>query len=727
VASPPDPPERNKLPSTATAGGGIDPTEPMERLDKTSVASSAPRERELDSEASTLGDVLDYQPRQRARAVSKGSRFGDYAVLDLLGAGGMGAVFLAEHTGTKRRVALKTIKPGYAIGGDGLERFLREGSITASLKHPGIVVVHELDQQEGEPYLVYELVEGARTLNEALEPLDLRGRVELVRDVARALGHAHSQGVVHRDVKPGNVLVDPAGRARVADFGLAAAADLERITRSAAVLGTPRYMAPEVAVGRQVDPSVDVWALGVILYETLAERPPIDAETWFEYLAKAREGVSELPNHPEREVPPALGEVCLAALRADPRQRTRDANEFADDLDRFLRGELAPPPKRRGGVWLALLGLLVLGLGGAALAFLSSRPAPPPSLAWTSPAEAQTLFNATEVTLEGRVDSTREWVELEITGVSEPVRVPPGPFAVSAPLREGLNQIEVRALGSEGGAAATLRRSVERRTVPEWYLELPAARRAPLPLPAQLEFSAEGYRNRVDRSILVWVPPATTRLGSDRPKAGMYLYEGPEHEVRLDGYFIGRTEVTWRQYRAYCREKGIAEPEPGFPVTEEHPVHSVTWPEAQAYCEWAGLRLPTEAEWEYAARGPEGLLTPWGAKTLDEVRANLSVPKPLDDRFPNTSPVGSFPKGVSPFGCYDMVGNVYEWVFDWLDEYPQGPLENPRGPSVGDHHVMRGGAHTSTDVEVCRTTFRWSAEPSRRNPKVGFRVAFSPR
>lgn len=721
---PPEPPPQEQLPSTATAGGrGIDPTEPGDWLEKTSLASSAPRE---DSELSTIGDVLDYEPRQRARSVSKGARRGDYVVLDLLGAGGMGAVFLAEHLGTKRRVALKTIKPGLVIGGEGLERFQREGSITASLEHPGIVKVHELALHEGEPYLVYELVEGARTLNEALEPLDLRGRVELVRDVARALGHAHSRGVVHRDVKPGNILVDAAGRPRVADFGLAAAADLERITRSAAVLGTPRYMAPEVADGPQVDPSVDVWALGVVLYETLAGRPPIEAETWFEYLAQARQGIRELPTHPEREVPRALGEVCLRALRADPRQRTRNAGEFADDLERFLRGELEPAPPARTGLWVAGVGILVLALGLGVFAFASSAPRKAPSLAWRGAVEPETVFNVETVTLEGRVESSQERVELEVTGLAEPVRVAPGPFLISVPLSEGANEIVVR-LREPAGEELSLRRRVVRRTVPAWYLELPLERRAPLPLPAQLEFSEEGYRNRADGSLLVWVPPATTRLGSDRPKGAMYLYEGPEHEVRLSGYYVGQTEVTWGQYRAYCQATGLAEPEPAFPVSDEHPVHSVTWPEAQAYCAWAGLRLPTEAEWEYAARGPEGLLTPWGAATLDEVRANLSVPKPLDDRFRTTSPVGSFPKGVSPFGCFDMVGNVYEWVSDWLDEYPRGPLEDPQGPSVGEHRVMRGGAYTSTDVEVCRTTFRWSAEPSRKNPKVGFRVAFSPR
>ncbi|MBL4849735.1 MAG: SUMF1/EgtB/PvdO family nonheme iron enzyme [Planctomycetes bacterium] len=682
--------------------------------------------RDLDSNDSTLGDILDHRPEVPPPPVEKGSRFGDYVVLEVLGSGGMGVVYLAEHTASQQRVALKTIRPAYVAVGDSLERFSREGQITASLRHPGIVGVHAAGLQGGQPYLVYELVEDAQRLDEAMSALDLRGRVELLRDVSRALGYAHERGVVHRDVKPGNVLIDREGRPRVADFGIAWATDLDRITRSAAVLGTPRYMAPEAAVGRQVNPAVDVWALGVILYEALADRPPIDASSWFEYLISARQGVSEAPTHESRPVPPALGEVCLRALRGDPRQRTPDAGAFADDLDRFLRGELSSPRRRGAVAWLGGLALVAVGLAVFLyLQFAGAVHHEAPRLSWASPSNDLTCFNTSEVELGGRVDSSREWVELEVTGLDAPIRVPPGPFLISVPVRSGENQIEVRALEPDRDSPPPLVRKVYRWTVPAWFLALPLARRAPLPLPPSLEFSEAGYRNRTDGSILVWIPPTTTRLGSDRPRATMYLYEGPEHEVRLDGYFLGRTEVTWEQFRRYCKAERLDTPEPGFAVTNQDPAHGMNWPRAQAYCAWAGLRLPTEAEWEYAARGPDLLLFPWGGTKLDGVRANLSTPIPFKDRFPNTSPVGSFPRGASPFGCLDMVGNVYEWVFDHLDEYPQGPLVNPRGPATGDHRVLRGGAHTSTDVEVCRTTFRWSAEPSRENPKIGFRVALS--
>lgn len=713
----------------------IDPTERVEQIDPTERMESDLRGTLADvhSEVLTLGDVLDHRPLPPPRVVRRGTRFGDYSVLAKLGQGGMGVVYLAEHGTSHQRVALKTIRPGFVAEGESLERFLREGTITASLRHPGIVGIHELALHEGEPYLVYELVEGARNLDKALLELDLRGQVELIRDVSRALGHAHAQGVVHRDVKPGNVLIDEAGRPRLADFGLAAATSLERITRSAAVLGTPRYMAPELAAGRQVDPTVDVWALGIILYETLAGSPPFEAASWIEYLAQAQGGVLELPTHPEREIPPALGEVCLRALRGDPRVRTPNAGEFADQLERFLSGELSPtrpalsPRVRTLGLGAAALVALALG---AFVVQKSSTPAPPARLAWVGSEGVATVFNSEEFALEGRVDSSQDWVELEVTGLKAPLRVRPGPFLIAVPLRVGSNLIEVRVLdpGGEtsGAAPPPLTRRVQRWTVPRWFLELPPARRAPLPLPSELEFAEAGYRNRADDSILVWIPPTTTRLGSNRPQAAMFLHEGPEHEVRLDGYFLGKTEVTWRQVWRYCEAKEIEQSQPSFPVSPDHPAHSVTWPEARAYCSWAGLRLPTEAEWEHAARGPKGLLVPWGGKTLDSVRANLLVSTPLNDRFPKTSPVGSFPTGASPFGCLDMVGNVYEWVFDLLDEYPVGPLVNPRGPSAGDFRVLRGGAHTSTDVQVCQTTFRWSAEPSRRNPKIGFRVAFSP-
>ncbi|MCO5164929.1 MAG: serine/threonine protein kinase [Planctomycetes bacterium] len=183
-----------------------------------------------------------------------------FLLLGELGRGATGAVYRARDLERGGEVALKVAlaRPEWVR----LQRFLREGEVTAALRHPNIVGIHSMGVADGRPYLAYELVEGARQLDEAARGAPLGRRVELVRDAARALGHAHARGVVHRDVKPANVLVDGAGRVRVADFGLAQALDHERLTVTGALLGTPAYMAPEQLRARRGDvgPPTDVWA-----------------------------------------------------------------------------------------------------------------------------------------------------------------------------------------------------------------------------------------------------------------------------------------------------------------------------------------------------------------------------------------------------------------------------------------------------------------------------------
>jgi hypothetical protein len=215
--------------------------------------------------------------------------------------------------------------------------------------------------------------------------------------------------------------------------------------------------------------------------------------------------------------------------------------------------------------------------------------------------------------------------------------------------------------------------------------------------------------------------------------------ELPVHEVTLTrGVFMGKHEVTWAQFERFARETGLSLPSPvithmgAFKAGPDHPVFNVCWEEAAAYCRWAGLRLPTEAEWEYAARGYDDRLFPWvGAG--DVVRANLgrwtSRAEGQDARDPAdghayTSPVGSYPRGASPFGCLDLSGNVWEWVADWYGPYSPEPRVDPVGPPGGVGGVARGGSWYF-GPNFARATNRRELGPSGRWDDVGFRVACS--
>ncbi|MBA4064271.1 MAG: hypothetical protein C0501_11265 [Isosphaera sp.] len=259
-----------------------------------------------------------------------------------LGRGGMGVVFLARQTRLKRPVALKMIlHPGLA-GAAAVARFRTEAEAVARLQHPGIVQIHEVGEHAGLPWFSLEFCPGGG-LDRALggNPLPARAAAALVEAVARAVAAAHARGVVHRDLKPGNILLGAADEPKVADFGLARLADAEDSrTRTGIVMGTPSYMAPEQAAGdpRRVGPAADVYALGAVLYECLTGRPPFRGASTADTLVQVqtREPVAVRDLAPG--VPRDLETVAHRCLQKDPARRYPSAAALADDLGRFLAG-----------------------------------------------------------------------------------------------------------------------------------------------------------------------------------------------------------------------------------------------------------------------------------------------------------------------------------------------------------------------------------------------------
>lgn len=279
--------------------------------------------------------------------------FGDYEIEGELGRGGMGVVYLARQKDLNRRVALKMLTGHY--GPEELQRFLEEAETAAGLNHTNIAHIYEVGEHDGAPFFSMEFVEGgslADGLRKELPPP--RPAAQLLLQVARALHYAHQNGVVHRDMKPGNVLMTPDGLPKVADFGIAKRLnDDNQLTRSGAIIGTPTYMAPEQAKGnsRHVGPAADVYSLGAILYEMLAGRPPFlpeDSETPITIRVLTEDPVSPAWHRPD--VPRDLETICMKCLEKEPRNRYASAADFAEDLRRFLDDEsiLAKPPSTVG-------------------------------------------------------------------------------------------------------------------------------------------------------------------------------------------------------------------------------------------------------------------------------------------------------------------------------------------------------------------------------------------
>jgi eukaryotic-like serine/threonine-protein kinase len=270
-----------------------------------------------------------------------------YEVGPLLGAGGMAEVYEGHDRLLARRVAIKVLQSQYVRDQSFLLRFKREAQAAASLSHPNVVAVYDTGSEDGTHFIVMEYVEG-RTLKDVVRqegPLYPARAAEICADVSAALVAAHARGLIHRDIKPGNVMLTPDGKVKVMDFGIARATTSETITQTAAVIGTAQYISPEQAQGQTVDYRSDLYSLGCCLYEMLTGTVPFTGAT---AVAIAYRHVREDPTPPRMlnpDVPPPLEAICLKAMAKLPDNRYQTAAELRADLERFRNGEpvLATP------------------------------------------------------------------------------------------------------------------------------------------------------------------------------------------------------------------------------------------------------------------------------------------------------------------------------------------------------------------------------------------------
>jgi beta-lactam-binding protein with PASTA domain/predicted Ser/Thr protein kinase len=336
-----------------------------------------------------------------------------YEIDGLLGQGGMAKVFKGTDRVLGRTVAVKVLSPQFADDNSFVARFRREAQSAAALNHPNIVGVFDTGSHEDIHFIVMEYVEG-KTLRDVLRtegPLLPERAIEIADSVALALGPAHQAGMVHRDIKPGNIMITPEGQVKVMDFGIARTTTGDTLTQTAAVLGTASYLSPEQAQGEPVDPRSDIYALGCVMYEMLTGRPPFSGDS---PVAIAYKHVRDAPVPPSRlnpDIPQPLETVVMKALAKNPANRYQSAEELREDLERLQQGlptlatpllpgdatemvtrhaehtavmtgtEALPEEERRRNPWLiALVVLLILGLLGLGAFFLLRSLLAPPEV-----------------------------------------------------------------------------------------------------------------------------------------------------------------------------------------------------------------------------------------------------------------------------------------------------------------------------------------------------------
>src|SRR5438874_4842960 len=316
----------------AAVAGGVDPG----RSDTPSAAdeNGAPNNKKSASAAELLGEL------------------GDYELLEEVGRGGQGVVFRARQKSLNRTVALKVINLGQWASQAHLRRFRLEAEAAARLEHPGIVPIHEVGERDGSCYFSMKFVEGGQ-LDEVVrrKPMSIRQAAELIAKVAHTVHYAHEHGIVHRDIKPGNILLDVKGKPHLTDFGLARLIETESaMTRTMEVLGTPSYMAPEQAVGNNaaVSSVTDVYGLGAVLYQLLTGQPPFAGGTTYETIKLLLDTEPRQPRQWNPKIDRDLNTICLKCLEKDPKRRYASALALADDLEHWLKHE--PIRARRTGL-----------------------------------------------------------------------------------------------------------------------------------------------------------------------------------------------------------------------------------------------------------------------------------------------------------------------------------------------------------------------------------------
>src|SRR5213082_1210021 len=284
-------------------------------------------------------DAVDVDPASSPMLMD----FGDYELLEQFGRGGEGVVFRARQKSLNRVVALKIIGLGHWATEAHLKRFRLEAEAAARLEHPGIVPIHEVGERDGSCYFSMKFVEGGQ-LDEVVrrKPMSIRQAAELIGKVARIVHYAHEHLILHRDIKPGNILLDAKSEPHLTDFGLARLVESEStVTRTMEVLGTPSYMAPEQAVGNNaaISSLTDVYGLGAVLYQLLTGQPPFAGGTTYETIKLLLDTEPRQPRQLNPKIDRDLSTICLKCLEKDPKRRYSSALALAEDLEHWLKHE----------------------------------------------------------------------------------------------------------------------------------------------------------------------------------------------------------------------------------------------------------------------------------------------------------------------------------------------------------------------------------------------------
>jgi serine/threonine-protein kinase len=692
-----------------------------------------------------------------------------YQVVQFAGRGGMADVYKVWDSQRSVYLAMKVLRDDLAEDEIFLRRFRREAETLTWLQHPCIIRSYGLIQSNGLAFLLMDFIEGSTLRKEIFNrktPWSIEQILPAMRPVCSALHFAHNQGLVHCDVKPANIMITAGGDVLLADFGIA------RLTESATTAtmvgaGTPAYMAPEQIRGDDPQPQTDIYALGIILFELLTggERPFVGehAQATGSSGEKVRwEHVHRVPPSPRQynpAIPVEVEAIVFKCLEKDPTRRYVSTMALMDALE-----HACPESKRQAA---SKWGIPLLVTPGGPVTQMASLP--PYRLEPVPQQVAEQVAGSKQ-----RQYPLPVWVMVAglfavvVLGAfvfsSFPTTSTPIPARPPATVSANILNTPTSKLPLESTFTPTLDRSsassaFQAPTTVSPSPTQPTATIQPSPSPsasptAGPSCAAQGqtWTRPKDKAVMVCVPAGGFPMGFPACHDSWCQNEANQGPVDLPAFWIDRYEVTNAQYQRFVSDtsfvsgaerSGVSEvfgdpnpvaeanwrsPQgPGSSLSgkDDHPVVQMNWFSANKYCEWVGGRLPSEAQWEKAARGSDGRLFPWGGDAPDKNSLNATTPG-SSDNFRYTAPVGSFPEGISPYGLYDMAGNAYEWTRSLMKSYPYKPddgREVKGEPDVNETMVLRGGSFY-TDYGTVRSTWRTPGTAQFATDGTGFRCVF---
>jgi serine/threonine protein kinase len=669
---------------------------------------------------------------EEATAESKATRAGDrlvgrmienkYRLEERIGVGGMGTVYRATRLLIGDTVAIKLTHADFVKDTEA-ERFRREAQAAARLKHPNAVSIYDFGvTNDGALYLVMELVEGEslRHIIKAQGALEPKAAGEIIRQVCAALDEAHRRHIVHRDVKPDNIIVNTAAggtKVKVLDFGVAKLRDVPvtTLTQTGSVVGTPHYMSPEQCLGEELDHRSDIYSAGVVLYEMLCGGVPFNSPI---STAVIVQHVNQ-PPPPLCEkvgaVTPALERAVLHALEKKREARPQTAGALAEEVTAVLEGRAWPSEV----TWDARPDAATASSAGLRAARDDEeRTMPRSAIAASQAADSGAQFAPTEVL------RSRPSISEPVSPVGAQPSGSGGRLArIGAVAFASLVVLAALVWLSQGGRGEQAKRASSGRNSDNENTnsrqETPAGNGGATTTTGNAANTNSAGGERVPAQPppgMAYVPGGVFTMGSNDGDE----YERPAHRVSVRPFYMDKYEVTCEGYARFLQGANYPRLPAGWrgrscpPGASRLPVAGVTWDDASAYARWAGKRLPTEEEWELAARGTEGLRYPWG----DEWRTGMANADSDGAANKGVAEVGKY-GGESPSGLLDMAGNIWEWTASPFTVYPGG---QSRQPPAGDYRVVRGGSWDSSK-KFATTTYRGYWPRDTAKPTIGFRCA----